>query len=209
MHRIRGKFTYANVISSFCLLLLLGGGTAYAASQLGKESVDTKQLAKESITPAKLSRATKKALKGATGPAGPQGPQGSQGPKGDRGEPGPAVQVLPAGQTETGIYTASGNTNVFGLAAISFWPKLPGSVPIAQEKFLKANETTAQCPGPRHAAAGFLCLYTNFVNEMELLEFANPYDWNSQDASPDGVAVYFEGEGPDANIIGNWAYTAP
>jgi hypothetical protein len=29
MNRIRGKLTYANVISTLCLVLLIGGGTAY------------------------------------------------------------------------------------------------------------------------------------------------------------------------------------
>ena len=53
MHRIRGKLTYSNVVATFCLVLLLGGGTAYAESALGKESVGTKQLAKAAVTPAK------------------------------------------------------------------------------------------------------------------------------------------------------------
>ena len=83
MHRIRGKLTYANVISTLCLVLLVGGGTAYAATEmLPKNSVGTKQLAKEAVTPAKLSKASKKTL------TGPQGPKGDTGAKGDRGETG-------------------------------------------------------------------------------------------------------------------------
>jgi hypothetical protein len=99
MHRIRGKLTYSNVISTVCLFLLLGGGTAYAASQLGKESVDTKQLAKEAVTPAKLSKASKAALagdRGAAGPTGPQGPQGAQGQRGADGKDGaPGIDGAP------------------------------------------------------------------------------------------------------------------
>lgn len=95
--RIRGKLSYSNVISTLCLFLLLGGGTAYAASHLGKESVGTKQLKKEAVTPAKLSKAALAAILGPTGPAGvgapgptgPTGPQGLQGTKGDTGERGP------------------------------------------------------------------------------------------------------------------------
>lgn len=93
MHRLIGKLTYANVISTLCLVLLLGGGTAYAASQLGKESVGTKQLKKEAVTPPKLSAASKAALvgpAGATGPQGPQGAKGEPGAKGDRGDKGDA-----------------------------------------------------------------------------------------------------------------------
>jgi hypothetical protein len=54
MHRIRGKLTYSNVISTLCLFLLLGGGTAFAAGKLAKNSVGSKQLKKNSVTAAKL-----------------------------------------------------------------------------------------------------------------------------------------------------------
>lgn len=99
MHRLHGKLTYANVISTLCLVLLLGGGTAYAASQLGKNSVGTKQIRKEAVTPAKLSTAAKAAL---TGPVGARGAVGPEGPKGERGEPGPATG--PAGGALAGTY---------------------------------------------------------------------------------------------------------
>lgn len=111
MKHPRGKLTYANVISTLCLFLLLGGGTAYAASQLGKESVDTAQLAREAVTPAKLSKASKAALsgpegsKGATGAQGPKGdvgavgPQGSTGEQGPRGDPGPKGDPGERGET--------------------------------------------------------------------------------------------------------------
>jgi hypothetical protein len=74
-----------------CLVLLLGGGTAYAASTLGKESVGAKELAKGAVTPSKLSKAAKSGLtgpKGATGATGPQGAQGAQGSQGVPGQPG-------------------------------------------------------------------------------------------------------------------------
>lgn len=40
------------------------------------------------MTPAKLSPASEKKLRGSAGPAGPSGATGPQGPKGDQGEPG-------------------------------------------------------------------------------------------------------------------------
>jgi hypothetical protein len=91
MHRPRGKLTYSNVISTLCLVLLLGGGTAYAANQLGRNSVGAKQLKKGAVTPAKLSTAAKQTLtgpKGEPGAAGARGPQGDAGAKGERGEKG-------------------------------------------------------------------------------------------------------------------------
>jgi hypothetical protein len=57
MKRLTAKLTYSNVISTLCLVLLLGGGTAYAATQLGRESVGPRQLKKNAVTPAKLSAA--------------------------------------------------------------------------------------------------------------------------------------------------------
>jgi hypothetical protein len=82
MSRIRQRLSYANVISTLCLFLLVGGGTAFAASQIAKESIGAKAIKKESIGPGKLTKAAKAALegqKGATGPAGPAGPQGPAG----------------------------------------------------------------------------------------------------------------------------------
>jgi hypothetical protein len=86
MHRIRGTFGYANVVSTLCLVLLLGGGTAYAASQLlPKNSVGSAQIKNGAVTPAKFSPAAKAAI---TGPAGAQGAKGDPGPKGDTGAKG-------------------------------------------------------------------------------------------------------------------------
>jgi hypothetical protein len=70
--------SYANVVATIALFLVLGGG-AYAATSLPKNSVGSKQLKNGSITPPKLSTAAKTALKGATGPQGPAGAAGAPG----------------------------------------------------------------------------------------------------------------------------------
>lgn len=88
MHGIRSKLSYSNVVATLCLVLLMGGGTAYAASQLEKESVGTKQLKKGAVTPTKLSKASKAALTGPEGPKGATGATGPQGPKGETGQTG-------------------------------------------------------------------------------------------------------------------------
>lgn len=95
MKRLLGKLTYSNVISTLCLVLLLGGGTAYAAAKLGRNTVGANQLKKGAVTPAKLSKGAKNALEGPKGATGAQGPKGAkgdtgvQGPAGPRGEAGP------------------------------------------------------------------------------------------------------------------------
>ncbi len=58
MRTIRSKLTYANVISTLCLFLLLGGGAALAAGKLGKNSVGTKQIKNQAVTAAKIKKGT-------------------------------------------------------------------------------------------------------------------------------------------------------
>jgi hypothetical protein len=53
---MRPKLTYSNVVSTLCLFLLLGGGAAYAASHLQKNSVGSKQLKKNAVTTAKIKK---------------------------------------------------------------------------------------------------------------------------------------------------------
>jgi hypothetical protein len=54
--QIRKRLTYANVMSSIAIFLILGGATALAAGQLGKNTVGTKQLKKNSVTSAKIKK---------------------------------------------------------------------------------------------------------------------------------------------------------
>jgi hypothetical protein len=98
MKRLRGKLTYANVISTLCLVLVLGGGTAYAATRLAKNSVGTKQLKNGAVTGAKVKPGSllAKNFKAGQIPAGSRGAEGPAGPRGDSGPPGPAgtTQVI-------------------------------------------------------------------------------------------------------------------
>ena len=53
---IRKRLTYANVMSSLAVFLVLGGATAFAAKQLGKNTVGTKQLKAKAVTTAKIKK---------------------------------------------------------------------------------------------------------------------------------------------------------
>ena len=90
MGRFRPKFSYANVMVTILAFIVLGGG-AYAATQLPKNSVGSKQILKGSIKPSVLSAQAKLALAGAPGP---RGAEGLRGPVGPSGPPGP--QGLPS-----------------------------------------------------------------------------------------------------------------
>jgi len=68
MHRIRGNLTYSNVVSTLCLVLLLAGGTAYAAkTMLPKNSVGTKQIKNNAVSGAKIKNGAVTASKIAPG----------------------------------------------------------------------------------------------------------------------------------------------
>jgi hypothetical protein len=54
--QIRKRLTYANVMSSLAMFLVLGGATAFAAHQLAKKSVGTKQLKSNAVTTAKIKK---------------------------------------------------------------------------------------------------------------------------------------------------------
>jgi hypothetical protein len=100
MKTLRGKLTYANVISTIALFLVLAGGTAFAAKEalLPRNSVGAKQLKPGSVTPKKLSKSAKVALIGAPGA---QGPSGAKGAAGADGAQGPAGSTGAAGTSET------------------------------------------------------------------------------------------------------------
>jgi hypothetical protein len=56
VHRLREHLTYANVMSSLAVFLILGGATAFAAGQLAKNSVGTKQLKRNAVTASKIKK---------------------------------------------------------------------------------------------------------------------------------------------------------
>jgi hypothetical protein len=125
MKRLRGKLTYANVMATIAVFLVLGG-SAVAATHLPGNSVGTKQLKKGAVTPGKLSAKTRRFLVGPGGPTGDRGPQGAEGPRGIQGKegaPGRDLTVetpLASGHTETGVFGAAGGESPFMLAVVSF-----------------------------------------------------------------------------------------
>jgi hypothetical protein len=54
--RLRGRLTYANVVATIALFIAVGGASAFAATQLKKNSVGTKQIKAKAVTTAKIKR---------------------------------------------------------------------------------------------------------------------------------------------------------
>lgn len=52
----KGRLTYANVVATLALCLAVGGASAFAATQLPKNSVTPKQIKKEAVTTAKIKK---------------------------------------------------------------------------------------------------------------------------------------------------------
>jgi hypothetical protein len=96
MREFREKLTYANVVSTLCLFLLLGGGAAFAASKLPRNSVGPKQIRKNAVNSGKVRNHSLRAADFKQGqlPAGPKGDPGLRGVPGPKGDPGPALVRL-------------------------------------------------------------------------------------------------------------------
>lgn len=97
MDFLRRHLTYANVAATLALFLALGGA-AYAATQLPRNSVGTRQLRAEAVTAGKIAKKTRRQLRGSRGPAGPQGATGKAGKQGPKGATGAKGAQGPAGK---------------------------------------------------------------------------------------------------------------
>jgi hypothetical protein len=104
--KFRPRLTYANVVSSLCLFILLGGG-AYAAMELPRNSVGTKQLKKHAVTLAKVATGVKSALRGPRGAKGDSCLPTKPNCVGPRGAAGPGALPLLRESVAPGTYCAS------------------------------------------------------------------------------------------------------
>ncbi|HWI94967.1 MAG TPA: hypothetical protein VNS60_02745 [Solirubrobacterales bacterium] len=226
MKQIRKRLTYANVMSSIAVFLVLGGATAFAASQLGKNSVGSKQLKKNSVTAAKLknkavttSKIADKAVTGAkvadgslTGTDINAGSLGTVPSANHATSAGSAsgLTTLPSGKSESGFYAAGGGESEEGYIAqgITFQQPLAAAIPEGNVEWLLEEQTSPSCPGVGRAAPNHLCLYDNEESEVSLCCI---YDFAFHDPAADknGFIVYWEPEGNGSYVSGEWTVTAP
>ena len=131
MKRLRGKLTYANVMVTLLAFVVLGGGAAVAAVELGKSTVGTKQLKRDAVTSAKVKDGSLQArdfAKGfrapigrpaAIGPAGPMGERGPEGPQGQEGRRGPEGPLGSSDGYQARGSSSSLSDSLFGTQVVS------------------------------------------------------------------------------------------
>jgi hypothetical protein len=103
LKQIRKRLTYANVMSSLAVFLILGGATAFAAvkkigaNEIKANSIKTGKIVKEAVTAGKIKQNAIDSTKVADGSLLSQDFKPGQLPSGREGKPGPAGPVGPAG----------------------------------------------------------------------------------------------------------------
>jgi hypothetical protein len=88
---MRQRLTYANVMSTIAVFVVLGG-TGYAATRLARNSVGSPQIRNGAIKNVDISSATKRSLRGKRGAKGPTGLAGTAGATGPAG-PSEVIEV--------------------------------------------------------------------------------------------------------------------
>ena len=115
--------------------------------------------------------------------------------------------------TESGMFAgADGYSNSDGYVAAWINYPRPLPAPIADSNIIDVHGTSAlHCPGPGHAAPGYLCLYNT---DQAFLSGSPTFFSDDGQAFPasmgtQGVVLYWWVTAGDAFVGGTWAVTAP
>jgi hypothetical protein len=146
--RPRLRLTYANVISTLCLFILLGGG-AYAAAKvsLPRHSVGPRQLKANAVRSPQVKDGSLLARDFRAGqlPVGAPGPQGAPGPRGPQGPAGPAGPAGPIGPSEAfGVTLPDGPKDIAvspAYTTVVELPLAPGAY-VLDANLVAANKST-------------------------------------------------------------------
>jgi len=205
---VRRHVTYANIMATVAVVFAMGGSAVAASHYL---ITSTKEF-KPSVL---------KSLKGNTGPKGPTGATGATGPTGGvgpQGVQGPAglsaLDTLPSGQSESGEFAAGGSFTAakgFVEEAISFPVRLSANIPASNVVATEVSKPLTECPGPGHAARGFLCLYEV---ENKFIEPPDAYNGEEAGLEPNGAGrlgadLSWPTTEVNAYVDGTYTVTAP
>ncbi len=154
---------------------------------------------------------------------------GEKGEGGTGGGGGGYPKTLPAGETETGAFSAYFEKSGITFTAISFPIRLPLPLNVEHVHFVTSVEQSghtapSECPGSAEkptAAKGNLCVYEGFhseaeppatINELTVTTFINPGPGGEgpigAGATGASLRVSYEGTEEKVFITGDWAVTA-
>jgi hypothetical protein len=155
--RLLSHLTYANVVSTICLFVVLSG-TAYAAATLPFNSVGPAQLKANAVNSAKvqdgaLLRKDFREGQLLAGPRGSTGATGATGAQGPAGPPGPQGSV-----GSTGAPGAQGPPGGFDLAKISYVTGPTFAVVPTTTGLVVGNDTP--CPTGNKAIGGGYTIFS-------------------------------------------------
>jgi hypothetical protein len=207
------RFVRGNAIAMLALFIALGG-TTYAATTLGKNTVGSPQVINGSLQTKDLSGKARKALKGNRGLRGLTGGRGATGAQGVQGTAGKDLTyqtVLPSGQTLTGNWAVGSSAASTSTDYVSFRPNIAAVIGAANVHYV-TGASAPNCPGHGQAAAGHLCIYEYFSSSMTFKQtnYADPQDATyGFGAGRQGFVLYMTSTGVNGNAWGSWAVTAP
>jgi hypothetical protein len=160
MKRMLGRPTPAMVVACTALLVSLGG-TGYAVTSLGPDTVGTVQLKANAVVSSKVKNFSLRRTDFGRGqiPAGPRGPRGAVGPVGPVGPAGPAG---PQGATGPTGPAASASTITVRTTAVT----VPGNTAGNGQYATRAGQVN--CNADERAIAGG-ATFSNDTNDQELL----------------------------------------
>jgi hypothetical protein len=217
------------LISLIALFVALGG-TTYAASNLPANSVGTRQLKKNAVTSTKIKNGAVTATKINTNGLTVQNAihatsadsAASATNAGKLGGAAPTAYLrfggtLPSGVTETGVWGFGTNEGTGGgsIAQPVFTFRVPMAAGFdAAHAVYVSGASATHCPGPGHAAAGYLCVYQGDIFNARTPSSANIFNPEVVGAPPgigaDGWSIYLSATASGAwDVFGTYAATAP
>ncbi|HXV04842.1 MAG TPA: hypothetical protein VFP23_02930, partial [Solirubrobacterales bacterium] len=191
----------------------------FAATQLPKNSVSTKQIKKNAVVGSKVKDGslTGADINASTLGTVPSATNASHASTADNANNASQLggiaaahyitpgSTLASGDSETGVFTAAAPSGEFGMITINFTPKL-SAAPANFENV--GASTSAHCPGPRKAEPGYLCIYEAWNYHMAFEGTLDPYS-SGTSLSPEGVVLFYRSNLTEGNVRGSWAYKAP
>jgi hypothetical protein len=123
----------------------------------------------------------------------------------------PGQATLGSGATMIGYFTAGGSDGTSGYIGegITFPKRLPSGFNQNHVKYLTSGASyTTRCPGPGHAARGWMCFYEGQRNGVDLCCIYNQH-YDDPAVAPYGVRIYWNVNATSSYVDGQWVVRAP